>query len=314
MPTSQDQKIIAIFMEEAGERLEELSTGLKDLPKIMASSDREPMITMYRAAHSIKGASAMLTQQMPSLASINKVSKRLEDCFKSVKDTPIKADNKVVTLSNKCYEVLKNLIQRAQSPSGLSVEMGEKIATAALPVYDMLEKHMADLMSGKAAPAVAAASSGGSKPVPSAVAKVTAVLKPMLQGLSKPESPALRKQIAGLCGHLQKIAPGVKPWQNLVKTTHGAIANPRAPFPLLKNTVIKELQQAAKLLEAGKADAIAPSDALVKLGSSQGAAPATAKEITIPADPKEVVKVLLKTFNKKELQAIAQLLIKHIKS
>lgn len=312
MPTSQDQKIIAIFMEEAGERLEELRTGLQDLPKIMADSDREPMITMYRAAHSIKGASAMLTEQMPSLASINKVSKRLEDCFKSVKDTPIKADSQAIKLSNKCYEVLKNLIERAQSPSGLSVEMGEKIATAALPVYDMLEKHFADLMSGKTV-AKAAPSPGASKPVPKAVAQVTAILKPMLQGLKKPESPALRKQIAGLCGHLTKIAPGVRPWQDLVKTTHSALANPKAPFPVLANTVIKELQQAAKLLEAGKGETIAPSNALVKLASATAAA-GSAKEITIPADPREVVKVLIKTFNKKQLQAIAQLLIKHIKS
>lgn len=313
MPTSQDQKIIAIFMEEAGERLEELRTGLEDLPAIMADSDREQMIALYRAAHSIKGASAMLTQQMPSLASINKVSKRLEDCFKSVKDTPIKADDQAIALSNKGYEVIKNLIHRAQSPAGLSVEMGEKIATASLPLYDKLEQHLADLMSGKVAPAAKPAAAAG-KPVPKAVAQVTTVLKPMLQGFKKPASPALRKQIAGLCARLTKIAPGVEPWQNLVKTAHSAIVNPKVPFSALASTVIKDLQQGAKLLEAGKGNAIAPSDALVKLASGAPAAAAAAQEITIPADPKEVVKVLLKTFNKKQLQAIAQLLIKHIKS
>ncbi|MFM6190706.1 MAG: Hpt domain-containing protein [Planktothrix sp.] len=313
MPTNQDQKIFAIFMEEAEERLETLQTGLTELPAIMADSDRERVTAIYRAAHSIKGAAAMLMDKMPSLTSINKVSKRLEDCFKMVKDTPLKIDGATQTLYTKGFEVLKNLIDRAASPAGLSEDMGEKILQASLPLYDKLENHLKGLMSGAATPATPAPAAGTSA-VAGAVNQVMTVLKPMLQGFKQAESPESRKQLAGLCARLTKIGVGVESWQTLVKTAYGAIANPKNSFKVLANPVINELKQGAELLQAGKANTISPSATLSALAGGKTATKPTAQEITIPADPKEVVKVLLKTFNKQQLQAIAQLLIKHIKS
>ena len=312
MPPDQQQyqKIVVAFMEEAGEHLEIMEQGLKRLPAVMANPDREEAIAIYRAAHTIKGGAAMLMNQSPNLACINKVAKSLEDCFKPIKDTPFQVDATAQTLANQAYEVLKNLISRAQSPGGLSPQMGEKIVGASAPLFEKLQTHLQTLASGKAAPAQPSAATA--QKVPKAAAQVMSVLKPMLQGLKQPESAASRKQIAGLCGRLTKVGPGVQPWQTLVKTAYQAIANPKNSYKDLAGTVIKELKQGAEFLEAGKANDIAPSPALQQLAS--GAAPAAAQEITIPADPKEVVKVLLKTFNKKQLQAIAQLLIKHIKS
>ncbi|MDY7022588.1 MAG: Hpt domain-containing protein [Cyanobacteriota bacterium] len=313
MPPDQQQyqKILVAFMEEAGEHLEIMEQGLKRLPTVMANPDREDAIAIYRAAHTIKGGAAMLMNQAPSLTSINKVAKSLEDCFKPVKDTPFKVDATAQTLANKAYEVLKNLIDRCQSPSGLSPQMGEKIVTASAPVFNKLQTHLQALVNGSAAPAASATPAAA--PVPKAAAQVMTVLKPMLQGLKQSESAAGRKKIAALCGRLQKVGSGVEPWQTLVKTAYQAIANPKNSYRDLANTVIKELKQGGEFLEKGKANDIAPSSALQQLASG-AAQPATAGEITIPADPKEVVKVLLKTFNKKQLQAIAQLLIKHIKS
>ncbi|MEL7035798.1 MAG: Hpt domain-containing protein [Cyanobacteria bacterium J06592_8] len=313
MPPDQQQyqKILVAFMEEAGEHLEIMEQGLKRLPAVMANPDREDAIAIYRAAHTIKGGAAMLMNQAPSLTSINKVAKSLEDCFKPVKDTPFKVDATAQTLANKAYDVLKNLIDRCQSPSGLSPQMGEKIVTASAPLFEKLQTHLHALVNGSAAPAASATPAAA--PVPKAAAQVMTVLKPMLQGLKQPESAAGRKKIAALCGRLQKVGSGVEPWQTLVKTAYQAIANPKNSYRDIANTVIKELKQGGEFLEKGKANDIAPSSALQQLASG-AAQPATAGEITIPADPKEVVKVLLKTFNKKQLQAIAQLLIKHIKS
>ncbi|VXD13865.1 Sensory transduction histidine kinase [Planktothrix serta PCC 8927] len=300
-------------MEEAEERLETLQTGLTELPAIMADSDRERVMAIYRAAHSIKGAAAMLMDKMPSLNSINKVSKRLEDCFKMVKDTPLKIDATTQTLYTKGFEVLKNLIDRAASPGGLSEEIGEKILQASLPVYDKLENHLKALMSGKASAATPAPATA-TPAVANAVNQVMTVLKPMLQGFKQAESPETRKQLAGLCARLTKVGVGVEPWQVLVKTAHGAIANPKNSFKVLANPIINELKQGAELLQTGKANTIAPSATLSTLAGAKAAAKSATPEITIPADPKEVVKVLLKTFNKQQLQAIAQLLIKHVKS
>jgi len=317
VPTNQDQKIFAIFMEEAEERLETLQMGVTKLPAIMADPDREEVASIYRAAHSIKGAAAMLMENMPSLASINKVSKRLEDCFKLVKDTPLKIDATTQNLYSKGFEVLKNLIDRAASPAGLSEEIGEKILQASLPLYDKLENHLKDLISGKVAVATPKATTPTATATPgvaNAVSQVMTVLKPMLQGFKQAESPETRKQLAGLCARLTKIGVGIEPWQTLVKTAHGAIANPKNSFKVLATPIINELKQGAELLQAGKASTIAPSAALSSLAGAKATAKPATQEITIPADPKEVVKVLLKTFNKQQLQAIAQLLIKHVKS
>lgn len=316
MPTNQDQKIFAIFMEEAEERLETLRTGLTELPAIMADPDRERVMAMYRAAHSIKGAAAMLMDKMPSLTSVNKVSKRLEDCFKAVKETPLKVDATAQTLSNKGFDVLKNLIDRAASPAGLSEEMGNKIVQASLPLYDKLENHLHALMSGKAPAATptAAPAKAAVPAVPNAAAQVMTVLKPMLQGFKQAESPETRKQLAGLCAKLTKVGAGIEPWQTLVKTAYSAIGNSSNSFKVLATPIINELKQGSELLQAGKGATIAPSETLLQLASGTKAAATKGKEITIPADPKEAVKVLIKTFNKQQLQAIAQLLVKHVKS
>lgn len=311
MPVEQDQyrKIFAIFMEEAEEHLAIFENGLKNLPAIMVNPDREEAIAMYRAAHSIKGGSAMLMSQVPSLESINKVAKRLEDSFKPVKDTAFKVDATAQTLSTKAYEVLKNLIDRCQSPAGLSDAMGDKIVTASLPLFDKLEKHLQTLASGQA-PA-ATPTKAASPGVPKAAAQVMTVLKPLLQGFKTPDSPALRKQLAGLCARLTKVGPNVEPWQNLVKTAHKAIGNPQNALSDLANTVIKELKQGSELLETGRASEITPSEKLLQLAAGQAA---VATGTAIPTDPREAVKLLIKTFDKKQLQAIAQLLIKHVKS
>ncbi|MEA5500906.1 MAG: Hpt domain-containing protein [Limnoraphis robusta] len=317
MPPDQQQyqKIFLAFMEEAGEHLEIMEQGLKRLPAVMANPDREEAIAIYRAAHTIKGGAAMLMNQSPSLTSINKVAKSLEDCFKPIKDAPFKVDATAQTLANKAYEVLKNLISRCQSPGGLSPQVGEKIVTASAPLFEKLEAHLQALASGKAAPATPAAQPTATTPgVPKAAAQVMTVLKPMLQGFKQAESAASRKQIAALCGRLTKVGPAVAPWQTLVKTAYQAIGNPSNSYADLASTVIKELKQGSEFLEAGKANEIAPSPALLQLVSGAAKPAAVAQQITIPADPKEVVKVLLKTFDKKQLQAIAQLLIKHIKT
>ncbi|NJK36793.1 MAG: histidine kinase [Oscillatoriales cyanobacterium RM2_1_1] len=308
MAVDQDQyrKIFAIFMEEAEEHLAVFESGLKNLPAIMANPDREEAIAMYRAAHSIKGGAAMLMGEVPSLSSINQVAKRLEDCFKPVKDNPFRVDATAQTLSTKAYEVLRNLTERCQSPPGLSEAMGDKIVTASLPLFDKLEKYLQALATGK----VPTAPATSSQTVPRAAAQVMLVLKPMLQSFKGSDSPTRRKQLAGLCARLTQVGKGIEPWQNLVKTAHKAIIQPQNSLGDLANTVIKELKQGSELLEAGRAREIGPGEKLLQLASGKVAA----SEVMLPTDPREAVKVLIKTFDKRQLQAIAQLLVKHVKS
>ena len=78
-----------LFIEEAKEHLDTLENGLVDLKSTM--KDPESVQEMFRAAHSVKGGAAML-----GLDSIKTTAHRLEDCFKVLKDGPVKLQQRAL--------------------------------------------------------------------------------------------------------------------------------------------------------------------------------------------------------------------------
>lgn len=311
--SDQQDRILGLFIEEAKEHLYTLEQGLLDLPATM--EDPENITEMFRAAHSVKGGAAML-----NLDSIKTTAHRLEDCFKILRDEPAtKVDQTSVSLFLKGVDTLKELFERLQGPFGLRNEEANGIVQKVMPVFAQLENHLNALASGKV-------------PAPTAnfAAQVMAVLKVMLQLFKQPDSPASRKQLVAGCARLEPLGGGIETWQSLVKTAKSAIANPKNSYKILAPIIIKELKDAGDLVQAGKANAIAPSKNLQQLAVLQSKAPAgktsvsaqaevapptsASKQITIPAEPKAVVKVLLQTFDKKQLSEIAKLLVQAIKS
>ena len=311
--SDQQDRILGLFIEEAKEHLYTLEQGLLDLPATM--EDPENITEMFRAAHSVKGGAAML-----NLDSIKTTAHRLEDCFKILRDEPAtKVDQTSVSLFLKGVDTLKELFERLQGPFGLRNEEANGIVQKVMPVFAQLENHLNALASGKV-------------PAPTAnfAAQVMAVLKVMLQLFKQPDSPASRKQLVAGCTRLEPLGGGIETWQSLVKIAKSAIANPKNSYKILAPIIIKELKDAGDLVQAGKAKAIAPSKNLQQLAVLQSKAPAgktsvsaqvevapptsASKQITIPAEPKAVVKVLLQTFDKKQLSEIAKLLVQAIKS
>jgi chemotaxis protein histidine kinase CheA len=320
--SDQQDRILRLFIEEAKEHLDTLENGLVDLKSTM--KDPESLQEMFRAAHSVKGGAAML-----GLDSIKTTSHRLEDCFKLLKDGPVKqVDETAESLFLKGVDTLKDLVKRLEGPFGLRNEEGEKLVQQIMPAFAQLETHLNSLVSGKVSVAAArSGSSGAAQTVSGTVANFTvqvmALLKEMLQVFKQKESIATREQLAAVCVRLNKLGTGIETWQNLVKTARVAIANPKNSYKVLAPLIIKELKDAGDLVQAGKIKAIAPSKNLLLLvaspktatASATSAAPATAsKPVALPAEPKAVVKLLLKTFNKKQLSEIAKLLIHALKS
>ena len=311
-----------LFIEEAKEHLDTLENGLVDLKSTM--KDPESLQEMFRAAHSVKGGAAML-----SLDSIRTTAHRLEDCFKVLKDGPVKqVDQKVESLFLKGVDTLKDLLARLEGPFGLRNEEGEKLVQQVMPVFAQLETHLKNLASGKVV-AVAAAGSrapAAAQTAPGASAsfavQVMVLLKEMLQVFKQKESAASRQELTAVCVRLYKLGGKIETWQNLVKTARGAIVNPKNSYKVLAPLIIKELKDAGDLVQGGKVKTIAPSKNLLLLAASSkaAAAPAAApaatalKQVALPAEPKAVVKLLLKTFNKKQLSEIAKLLVHAIKS
>ncbi|MEG4272392.1 Hpt domain-containing protein [Microcoleus sp. M2_B4] len=321
--SDQQDRIMRLFIEEAKEHLDTLENGLVDLKSTM--KDPESVQEMFRAAHSVKGGAAML-----GLDSIKTTAHRLEDCFKVLKDGPVKqVDQTAESLFLKGVDTLKDLLGRLEGPFGLRNEEGEKLVQQVMPVFAQLETHLDKLASGKVQ-AVAAGSGAPAAPTAGAVppnfaVEVMTLLKEMLQVFKQKESAASRSELTAVCVRLYKLGGKIETWQNLVKTARAAIVNPKNSYKVLAPLIIKELKEAGDLVQVGKVKTIVPSKNLLLLAASlkpaeasapaAPAAPAPAsKQVALPAEPKAVVKLLLKTFNKKQLSEIAKLLVNAIKS
>ncbi|MEG3989971.1 Hpt domain-containing protein [Microcoleus sp. S28C3] len=318
--SDQQDRIMRLFIEEAKEHLDTLENGLVDLKSTM--KDPESVQEMFRAAHSVKGGAAML-----GLDSIKTTAHRLEDCFKVLKDGPVKqVDQTAESLFLKGVDTLKDLLGRLEGPFGLRNEEGEKLVQQVMPVFAQLETHLNKLASGKVQ-AVAAGSgapasrTAGAVPANFAV-EVMTLLKEMLQVFKQKESVASRSELTAVCVRLYKLGGKIETWQNLVKTARAAIVNPKNSYKVLAPLIIKELKEAGDLVQGGKVKAIAPSKNLLLLAASPkpaepiaSTAPAPAsKQVALPAEPKAVVKLLLKTFNKKQLSEIAKLLVNALRA
>lgn len=315
MSSEQEERIKRLFILEAEEHLQTLENLLVDLKATM--EDNESVNEMYRAAHSVKGGAAML-----GFKSVNKIAHRLEDCFKILKDNPVDIDVKIESQFVKGYDVLKELVEKIQDPYGLRDEEGEEIVKDALPFFVDLENHLNSLVGG-GKPAKGAAS----KPkIPANfAAKVKGELKPILQLFKQGESPATRKQLVAAGDRLLKLGAGIEKWESLIETAKRAMANSKNSYKVLAPVIIKEINQAGEVVQAGKAASLSPTKNLQTLAGSaaQETAPAAASpaakpagaaaQATLPKDPKDAVRLLIKTYNKKELQVIAKYLVNHVK-
>ncbi|NQE37764.1 Hpt domain-containing protein [Microcoleus asticus] len=318
--SDQQDRIMRLFIEEAKEHLDTLENGLVDLKSTM--KDPESVQEMFRAAHSVKGGAAML-----GLDSIKTTAHRLEDCFKVLKDGPVKqVDQTAESLFLKGVDTLKDLLGRLEGPFGLRNEEGEKLVQQVMPVFAQLETHLNKLASGKVQAVAAgsgapAARTAGAVPANFAV-EVMTLLKEMLQVFKQKESVASRSELTAVCVRLYKLGGKIETWQNLVKTARAAIVNPKNSYKVLAPLIIKELKEAGDLVQGGKVKAIAPSKNLLLLAASpkpaEESAPtapaAASKQVALPAEPKAVVKLLLKTFNKKQLSEIAKLLVNALRT
>ncbi len=317
--SDQQDRIMRLFIEEAKEHLDTLENGLVDLKSTM--KDPESVQEMFRAAHSVKGGAAML-----GLDSIKTTAHRLEDCFKVLKDGPVKqVDQTAESLFLRGVDTLKDLLGRLEGPFGLRNEEGEKLVQEVMPLFAQLETHLDKLASGKQQ-AVAAGSGAPATPTADAVpanfaVEVMTLLKEMLQVFKQKESAASRSQLTAVCLRLYKLGGKIETWQNLVKTARVAIVNPKNSYKVLAPLIIKELKEAGDLVQGGKVKAIVPSKNLLLLAASPKpaeaiapAAPAASKQVALPAEPKAVVNLLLKTFNKKQLSEIAKLLVQALRA
>lgn len=305
------QRILGYFIEEAKEHLDTLEHGLLELRSTVKEPDR--VNELFRAAHSVKGGAAML-----GYGSIQKTAHRLEDSFKVLQEHPIQVDQKLETLFLRGYDTLKDLIDQLQGPFGLQEDDAKKTVQAAEKNFAQLHNYLEQLASGAPAEPSSAPRQKAKPGAPTAkfVAQVTPVLKQMLQLFKQRETPENRQKLQALCKRLAQLGIGIDRWQELVKLSHKAIANPQNQFSTLAPVIIKELKHAGDLVQSGKSDTIAPSPHLKNLtrpapATTDGAA---AQQITLPLEPKAAAKALIQAFDKQQLTLLTKILAQAVRS
>ncbi|MBE9005258.1 response regulator [Fortiea sp. LEGE XX443] len=135
MLPEQQQRILGYFIEEARDHLNTIEQGLLNLESTL--NDPEMVNEVFRAAHSIKGGAAML-----GLSSIQHTAHRLEDCFKVLKECPVRVDEKLESLFLGVADTLKALLENLSGPFGLSEEAANTLMSEAEPVFKWLNDHL----------------------------------------------------------------------------------------------------------------------------------------------------------------------------
>jgi chemotaxis protein histidine kinase CheA len=295
LDAANQKKILGYFIDEAKEHLETLEQGISDLSATI--TDSEKINELFRAAHSIKGGAAML-----GYSSIQKTAHRLEDAFKIFREHRINVDEKLELLFLNAYDILRDLIEKLQSPAGLQEQDAQQIVQKGEPIFVELQSHLNLLLNG-GVPAPSTAPKPAPTPVPRPLAtQIKDILKQMLNVFKQQVTPDSRQQLQKYCTQLGQLAPNEKNWQNLLKVAATAIANPKHSYRTLAPVVIKDLKRGSDLIELGKSDQITSSPDLKQLATAQ------VPQVLISLEPQSVATTLLKVFNKQQVSQLVQLL------
>lgn len=296
------QEILGYFIDEANEHLETLEKGLLELKVVI--SDTERMNELFRAAHSVKGGAAML-----GYVSIQMTAHQLEDGFKILKEHPIKIDQQLETLFLGGYDVLKELVEKLQSPYGLQEEDAEKVMQNAQPTFAKLQGYLQN-QSSKPAIATVAPKVATATKVPDANFAVQSIniLRQMLQLFKQKETADSRQQLQTLCGQLGQLERDRGDWQTLARVSQAAIANSDNTYQALAPVVIKEIKQASDWIQTGKNSAIVPSPALQQLSGGT-----KVPQVILPLEPRAAAKVILQQMTKQQTRQLIEFLAAGIK-
>jgi chemotaxis protein histidine kinase CheA len=284
LDASNQQRILGYFLIESKEHLQTIEQGILNLASM--ARDQELIDEVFRAAHSIKGGAAML-----GYTSIQKTAHRLEDAFKIFKEQTVKVDRKLEALFLAILDLLQSLIEQLANNSNFKDEDAAVLMANAESSFVNLQQYLQQLLHGTTS-------------IVDLAQQVKTILKEMLQLFKQAETPENRHKLANYCQKLSSLAAEQSQWQNLIKTAHMAMSNPKHSYAVLAPVIIQDLKNGGDYLQLGKPEQIVPSKNLQQLAGLVGA-PA---QMTIPAEPRAAAVALLKSFNRQQLIEIMQIL------
>jgi chemotaxis protein histidine kinase CheA/ActR/RegA family two-component response regulator len=275
MLPEQQQRILGYFIEEARDHLNTIEQGLLNLQSTL--NDPEMINEVFRAAHSIKGGAAML-----GLSSIQHTSHRLEDCFKILKEHPVKIDQKLESLFLGVSDTLKVLLEHLTGPFGLTEDAANTLMSETEPVFQWLYEHLEMLVQQSSNQATSNTEITGSdnkfksqkistlhvvpetKSVEEFQVLVLQKLREMLQLFKRMPTLETRQQLQDCCYELARFGGSLNflNWCGLCRSAGSAIAIEENTFLSLAKTVITEIKQALELATQNRDSEIAISPQL----------------------------------------------------
>ena len=268
----QQQRIMGYFIEEAREHLQTIEQGVLNLQEVL--DEPESINELFRAAHSIKGGSAML-----GVGSIQHVAHRLEDFFKILKENPqIRVDERLKSLLLAGFDPLTELLDELQSGFRVSDELTIETNNRVKPVFAELEAYLNQLAtnpkgSTSSDTSIDEAADLFDEPMFDSSQEsvfqeeVTAKMRDMLQLFRGSDSQESRSQLQEICNYFQDIGNkfDLRNWTNLATQTKNAIAQPNNSYRTLAPILIRELKEAQDLVLANREAEIAISSQMQNL-------------------------------------------------
>jgi chemosensory pili system protein ChpA (sensor histidine kinase/response regulator) len=284
----QQQRIMGYFIEEAREHLQIIEQGVLNLQDVL--HDSESVNELFRAAHSIKGGSAML-----GVVSIQHVSHRLEDFFKILKENPnINVDERLKSLLLAGFDPLSELLDELQGTFKISDELTTETTNRVKPIFIELESYLNQLVAD-IDPSLS--THGGSQEAASiqpdmdadmdapdgdaldmdAIAEqpeplvsslelvfqqeVTTRMRDMLQLFRGEDSTESRAELQNICTYFQEIGNNfsLPHWTRFVTQIKNAIAQSNNSYRTLAPILIRELKEAQDLVLAERESQITVS-------------------------------------------------------
>ncbi|MEI6428187.1 MAG: response regulator [Pseudanabaena sp. ELA607] len=263
---SQDQqRIMGYFIEEAREHLQTIEQGILNLQDVLQNEDS--VNELFRAAHSIKGGSAML-----GVGSVQHISHRLEDFFKILKDNAnIVVDEHLKSLLLAAFDRLQELLDELQVSFHIDEEVAAESLSQLNPVFTELEHHLENLRTQSQPAGVKSPSSWASPERNNTDDLFQTVvnddLREMLQLFKGTDDSNSRDGLQEIAQRIQQygIKFGIPAWSNLLGKVAQALVNSAFSYRELAPVVIREIKQAQEKFISGEGHQIAASTALLDL-------------------------------------------------
>ncbi len=168
------ESLLGDFLDESAQLLDRLNENLLQLdewvreldPSRTGRCDEELLNEMFRAAHSLKGLSAML-----GLREINTLTHKVENVFDAARKEQLPVDGNVVELVFQAVDRLSALVDALKEPSGEPIEyesiidsIGDLLRSAGAERKQSTQSDAENLLGGSNAPDVSGLAAGAPPP------------------------------------------------------------------------------------------------------------------------------------------------------